>query len=91
MKHLLSILILISFISTSNAGIFDVFKGDETYCFDKIIDNGGNTQVAVAVCVNPTPSKTCMRRVQKEIIEKNSEAWRKGWIKAAEICQNKPR
>lgn len=91
MKHLLFILILSGFISTSNAGIFDVFKGDETFCMDKIIDNGASSYRAAAVCVNPTPSKSCMKRVQKDLIEKSPSFFQQGWISAAQTCQNKPR
>ena len=92
MKHLLSILILISLISTSNAGIFDVFKGDETFCMDKIIDEAGAVApIAATVCVNPTPSKSCMKRMEKEWKDKFPNGLGSMWISAAQICQNKPR
>ena len=67
-------------------------KATKHFVWLKIIDEAGaDTSIAAAVCVNPTPSKSCMKRMEKQWIEKFPSGLGNMWISAAVTCQNKPR
>ena len=74
MKHLFSILILLGFISTSNAGIFDLLKSDESFCIDTLVANDIREVTAANECTNPVPTQSCMKRVYKDLRERKSSS-----------------
>ena len=89
MKCLLSILILLGFISTSNAGIFDFLKSDESFCIDTLVANDIREVTAANECTNPVPTQSCMKRVYKDLRERRSSADRSIWVTAARSCRGK--
>ena len=66
MKKLLGILVLgLLWCGSVSAGITDLFKSDNEFCMDKVMEEGNDAYDAGRVCSKP-PAKSCMKRVMEE-------------------------
>ena len=73
------IIVVILSISAYSMGFFDFMKSDESWCMDKVMQSGTNSFNAAQVCSNPSPSKSCM----KKVMENNKP------FNAAKACKGK--
>ena len=66
MKKILGILVLgLLWCGSVSAGITDLFKSDNEFCMDKVMEEGTDAYYAAIVCSKP-PAKSCMKRVMEE-------------------------
>ena len=85
MKRLLSILIFLSFMSVASAGVLDIFKSAENFCIDNVESEISDTLIAAHLCVNSSPTKSCMKRVYADL-ESKYKAKDTHWTMAARVC-----